>query len=97
MSRWYACYWNALLFMLNASPQTLHVNLSFTMQIYLQQFRTGWPHSSPNKIPPVFFEFSLCYRNFPHVIFTQKPTIGSMNKGHITTILLDTEAYKLCG
>ena len=39
--------------------------------------------------------FSLCYINFPCVIFTQKITISSMNKGHITTVLLHTEAYKL--
>ena len=56
---------------------------------------TGWPHSSPNEIPCVFPEFSLCYINFPCVIFTQKLTISSMNKGHITAVLLHTEAYKL--
>ena len=39
--------------------------------------------------------FSLCYINFPCVIFTQKLTIRSMNKGHIATVLLQTEAYKL--
>ena len=39
--------------------------------------------------------FSLCYINFPCVIFMQKLTISSMNKGHITTVLLHTEAYKL--
>ena len=39
--------------------------------------------------------FSLCYINFPCVIFTQKLTISSMNKGHITTVLLHIEAYKL--
>ena len=55
----------------------------------------GWPHSSQNKIPCVFPEFSLCYINFPCVIFTQKLTITSVNKDHITTILLHTEAYKL--
>ena len=32
--------------------------------------------------------FSLCY-------FTQKLTITLMNKDHITTVLLQTEAYKL--
>ena len=37
--------------------------------------------------------FSLCYINFPCVIFMQKLTISSMNKGHITTVLLHTEAY----
>ena len=42
-----------------------------------------------------FPEFSLCYISFPCVIFTQKLTISSMNKGHITTVLLQTEAYKL--
>ena len=31
---------------------------------------SGWPHSSQNKIPCVFPEFSLCYKNFPCVIFT---------------------------
>ena len=55
---------------------------------------TGWPHFSQNEIPCVFPEFSLCYRNFP-VIFMQKLTISSMNKGHIATVLLHTEAYKL--
>ena len=39
--------------------------------------------------------FSLCYINFPCVIFTQKLTITSMNEDHITTVLLHTEAYKL--
>ena len=39
--------------------------------------------------------FSLCYINFPCVIFMQKLTISSMNKGHIITVLLHTEAYKL--
>ena len=39
--------------------------------------------------------FSLCYKNFPCVIFTQKLTLSSMNKGHITTVLLHTEVYKL--
>ena len=39
--------------------------------------------------------FSLCYINFPCVIFMQKLTIRSMNKGHIATVLLHTEAYKL--
>ena len=57
--------------------------------------RTGWTHSSQNEIPCVFPEFSLCYINFPCVIFTQKLTIRSMNKGHIATVLLHTEAYKL--
>ena len=42
-----------------------------------------------------FPEFSLCYINFPCVIFIQKLTISSMNKGQITTVLLHTEAYKL--
>ena len=55
----------------------------------------GWPHSSQNEIRCVFPEFSLCYINFPCVIFMQKLTIISMNKGHITTVLLHTEAYKL--
>ena len=55
----------------------------------------GWPHSSRNKIPCVFPEFSLCYINFPCVIFMQKLTISPMNKGHITTVLLHTEVYKL--
>ena len=39
--------------------------------------------------------FSLCYINFPCVIFTQKLTITLMNKDHITTVLLHREAYKL--
>ena len=39
--------------------------------------------------------FSLCYINFPRVIFMQKLTISPMNKGHITTVLLHTEVYKL--
>ena len=39
--------------------------------------------------------FSLSYKNFPCVIFMQKLTISSINKGHITTVLLHTEAYKL--
>ena len=39
-----------------------------------------------------FPEFSLCYINFPCVIFTEKLTIHLMNKGHITTVLLHTEA-----
>ena len=39
--------------------------------------------------------FSLCHINFPCVIFMQKLIICSMNKGHITTVLLHTEAYKL--
>ena len=56
---------------------------------------SGWPHSSQNKISCVFPEFSLCYINFPCVIFTQKLTITSVNKDHITTLLLHTEAYKL--
>ena len=56
---------------------------------------TGWPHSSQNKIPCVFPEFSLCYINFPCVIFMLKLTITSMNKEHITTVLLHTEVYKL--
>ena len=38
----------------------------------LNNFTTGWPHSSRNKIPCVFPEFSLCYINFPCVIFMQK-------------------------
>ena len=42
-----------------------------------------------------FPEFSLCYKNFPCVIFMQKLTISSVNKGHIATVLLHTEAYKL--
>ena len=42
---------------------------------------SGWPHSSQNEIPCVFPEFSLCYINFPCVIFMQKLTISSMNKG----------------
>ena len=54
---------------------------------------SGWPHCSQNEIPCVSPEFSLCYINFPCVIFTQKLTISSMNKGHITTVLLHTEAY----
>ena len=33
---------------------------------------TGWQRSSPNEIPCVFPDFSLCYRNFPCVIFMQK-------------------------
>ena len=44
---------------------------------------------------PVFPEFSLCYINFPCVIFTQKLTISAINKDHITTVSLYTEAYKL--
>ena len=56
---------------------------------------TGWPHSSQNEIPCVFPEFSLCYIIFPCVIFTQKLTISSMNKGNITIVLLHTEAHKL--
>ena len=55
----------------------------------------GRPHSSQNEIPCVFPEFFLCYINFPCVIFAQKLTISSMNKGHITTVLLHTEVYKL--
>ena len=39
-----------------------------------------------------FPEFSLCYINFPCVIFMQKLTINSINKGHITPLLLHTEA-----
>ena len=31
---------------------------------------SGWPHSNQNEIPCVFPEFSLCYKNFPCVIFT---------------------------
>ena len=49
------------------------------------QYYSGWPHSSQNEIPCVFPEFSLCYINFPCVIFMQKLTISSMNKG---TLLL---------
>ena len=64
-------------------------------RIFSAQTLAGWPHSSQNEIPCVFPEFSLCYINFPCVIFTQKLTISSMNKGHITTVLLHTEAYKL--
>ena len=60
----------------------------------LFEITSGWPHSSPNEIPCVFPEFSLCYINFPCVIFTQKLTIRLMNKGHIATVLLHTEAYK---
>ena len=66
---------------------------------------TGWLHSSQNEIPSVFPEFSLsfvvfpefslCYINFPCAIFMQKLTICSVNKGHITTVLLHTVAYKL--
>ena len=55
-------------------------------------FNSGWQHSSPNEIPcvfPVLQKFSLL--NFP---FIQKLTISSINKGHITTVLLHTEAYK---
>ena len=51
----------------------------------------GWPHSSQNEIPRVFpelWKFSLCY-------FYAKLTISSVNKGHIATALLHTEAYKL--
>ena len=55
--------------------------------------KAGWPHSSQNEIPCVFPEFSLCGRNFPCVIFTQKLKISSMNKAHIATVLLYTEAY----
>ena len=39
--------------------------------------------------------FSLCYINLPCVIFIQKLTISSMNKGHMPTVLLHTEAYKV--
>ena len=42
-----------------------------------------------------FPAFSLCYINFPCVIFMLKLTITSMNKEHITTVLLHTEVYKL--
>ena len=49
---------------------------------------TGWPHCSQNEIPCVLHKFSLCF-------FMQKLTITSMNKGHITTVLLHTEAHKL--
>ena len=31
--------------------------------------------------------FSLCYKKFPCVIFMQKLTISSVNKGHIATVL----------
>ena len=31
--------------------------------------KTGWPHSSQDKIPCVFPEFSLCYEFFPCVFF----------------------------
>ena len=57
--------------------------------------KSGWPHSSQNEIPCVFPEFFLCYKNFLCVIFMQKLAISSINKGHITTALLHTEAYKL--
>ena len=40
--------------------------------------------------------FSLSYINFPCVIFTQKLTISSMNKGHITTVLLHTLLSTFC-
>ena len=56
---------------------------------------SGWSHFSQNEIPCVFPEFSLCYTKFPCAIFTQKLTISSMNQGHITTVLLHTEAYQL--
>ena len=39
--------------------------------------------------------FSLCYRNFPCVIFMQKLTINSMNEGHTATVLLHTQVDKL--
>ena len=61
----------------------------------IPQIPSGWPHPSPNEIPCVFPEFSLCYRNFPCVIFTQKLTFSSMNKGHIAIVLLHKDAYKL--
>ena len=39
--------------------------------------------------------FSLCYINLPCVIFMQKLTISSTNKGHMPTVLLHTEPYKV--
>ena len=38
-------------------------------------------------------KFPVFSLSFPCVIFTQKLTISSMNKGHIITVLLHTEAY----
>ena len=45
----------------------------------------GWLHSSQNEIPCVF----------PVLFLRKKLTINSMNKGHIATVLLHTETYKL--
>ena len=69
------------------------VNIS--EKVCCKNYHSGWPHSNQNKIPCVFPEFSLCYINFPCVIFTQKLTITSMNKDHTTTVLLHTEVYEL--
>ena len=69
------------IFLLDAS-NGFYGNKQIHSQGYLgQQLLPGWPHSSQNEIPCVFPEFSLCYINFPCVIFTQKLTISSMNKG----------------
>ena len=61
---------------------------------------TGWSHSSPNKIPCVFPEFSLCYINFPCVIFSQKLTISQGIKA--TSLLYyyiqkHTNSFLMCG
>ena len=86
----YASYWNAILLLI-----LLHFSLLHHFSILASHGHTGWPHSSENEIPCVFPEFSLCYINFPCIIFMQKLTISSMKKGHIVTALLYTEAYKI--
>ena len=99
------CEYTIMLTLIDIVPVTnfitnLQDSQSVMPHLYCQirtQIRTwtGWPHSGQNEIPCVFPEFSLCYINFPCVIFMQKLTISSMNKGHITSVLLHAEAYKL--
>ena len=44
-------------------------NLKSLNKATLHKTMTGWPHSSRDKIPCVFPEFSLCYNLFPCVFF----------------------------
>ena len=41
-----------------SSPISIFKRLKMTLD------ESGWPHSSPNEIPCVFPEFSLCYKIF---------------------------------
>ena len=68
---------------------------SYRMLHHVMSVNQGGHILAEIKFPMFSLSFPLCYINFPCVIFTQKLTISPMNKGHITTVLLHTEVYKL--